>query len=141
MAKKITRNDYYKLIRETGRIPKDDEYEILPLDLSAYLLNDITKLIVDRNFTEETSNQNGNYMLSGHWLNNLCYQFALQCGFELHQVDGYSAYAFSDEQRAVFTYTEGDIYLTPFLDRENYEKEKADTIKFYKEVYNYEFAR
>jgi hypothetical protein len=135
MRKQIARNDYYKLIRETGRIPKDDEYEILPLDLSAYSLNIITQRIADRNFMEETKDRNGNYMLQGHWLSDLCYKFALQCGFQLHQVNGYSAYAFSDEQMAVFTYTEGDIYLTPFTDRDKYEKEKTDTIKFYKEVY------
>ena len=135
MVKQITRNDYFKLISETGRIPKDDEYEILPLDLSAYSLNAITQRIADKNFMEETEDKNGNYMLQGHWWSDLCYQFALQCGFKLYQIDGYSAYAFSDEQMAVFTYCEGDIYLTPFTDREKYEKEKADTIRFYKEKY------
>ena len=53
MAQKISRNDYFKLIRETGRIPKDDEYEIIPLDLSAYPLNEDTVRIADKNFTEE----------------------------------------------------------------------------------------
>lgn len=134
-AKKISRNDYFKLISETGRIPKDDEYEILPLDLSAYLLNEDTVRIANANFMEETTDRNGNYMLSGHWLSDLCYAFASKCKFDLTHVDGYSAYAFSDEQMAVFTYTEGDIYLTPFNDREKYEKEKAETIKFYEEEY------
>ena len=135
MATKITRNDYYKLIGETGRIPKDDEYEIIPLDLSAYSLNETTKRIADINFTEETTNRNGEYMLSGHWWSDLSYQFAEKCKFDLVQVDGYSAYAYSDDQMAVFTYTEGDIYLTLFTDIDKYEKEKADTIKFYKEKY------
>ena len=135
MAIKITRNDYYKRIRETGRIPKDDEYDIIPLDLSAYSLSETTKRIVDINFTEETTNRNGEYMLSGHWWSDLSYQFAEKCKFDLVQVDGYSAYAYSDDQMAVFTYTEGDIYLTLFTDIDKYEKEKADTIKFYKEKY------
>lgn len=135
MKKKITRNDYYRLIKETGRIPKDDEYEILPLDLSAYTLSETTKRIANANFSEETTNRNGEYMLCGHWWNDLSYQFAQKCKFDLVQVDGYSSYAYSDEQMAVFTYTEGDIYLTLFTDREKYEKEKADTIKFYEEVY------
>lgn len=135
MAQQIKRNDYYNLIRETGRIPKDDEYEIIPLDLSAYSLNETTQRIVNANFMEETTNRNGEYMLSGHWWSDLCYSFASKCDFVLHEIDGYSAYAFSDEQMAVFTYTEGDIYLTPFTDKEKYEKEKADTIKFYKEEY------
>ena len=135
MAKPITRNDYYNLIRETGRIPKDDEYEILPLDLSAYSLSETTQRIVNVNFTEEATDRNGNYMLKGHWWSDLCRSFAYKCDFVLRQINAYSAYAYSDEQMAVFTYTEGDIYLTPFTDREKYEKEKADTIRFYKEEY------
>lgn len=133
--KKITRNDYYKLIRETGRIPKDDKYEIIPLDLSIYSLNETTKRIANVNFMEETKNRNGDYMLSGHWLSDLSWQFANKCDFKLVQINGYSSYAFSDEQMAVFTYTEGDIYLTLFTEREKYEIEKERTIKFYKEVY------
>ena len=135
MAIKISRNDYYKLIREIGRIPKDDEYEIIPLDLSAYSLSETTQRIVNLNFMEETTNRNGDYMLSGHWLSDLCRAFANKCDFVLRQINAYSSYAYSDEQMAVFTYTEGDIYLTPFTDREKYEKEKADTIRFYKEEY------
>ena len=54
--------------------------------------------------------------------------------FDLVQVDGYSSYAYSDEQMAVFTYTEGDIYLTLFTDKVKYEAEKERTIKFYEEV-------
>lgn len=135
MAQKIKRNDYYKMIRETGKIPKDDEYEILPLDLSKYHLSETTQRIANVNFSEETENRNGFYMLSGHWFSDLCYQFAEKCKFDLTHVDGYSAYAFSDEQMAVFTYTEGDIYLTLFENKEDYEAEKVDTIKFYEEVY------
>lgn len=135
MAQKIKRNDYFKMIRETGRIPKDDEYEIIPLDLSKYHLSETTQRIADANFSEEMENRNGFYMLSGHWFSDLCYQFAEKCKFDLVQIDGYSAYAYSDEQMAVFTYTEGDICLTLFKNKADYEAEKADTIKFYKEHY------
>ena len=48
---------------------------------------------------------------------------------------GYSSYAYSDEQMAVFTYTEGDIYLILFTDKVKYEAEKERTIKFYEEEY------
>lgn len=133
-TQKISRNDYYNMIRETGRIPKYDEYEIIPLDLSAYHLNEDTVRIANVNFSEETTDRNGNYMLRGHWLGDLCYQFANKCKFDLVQINGYVAYAYSDEQMAVFTYCEGDITLTPFMDKAEYEKEKAETIKFYKEV-------
>lgn len=135
MAKKISRNDYYKMIRETGKIPSDNEYEIIPLDLSVYSLNEDTARIADKNFTEETTDRNGNYMLSGHWWSDLSYAFANKCNFNLTQIDGYSSYAYSDEQMAVFTYTEGDIYLTLFTDKEKYEVEKASIIKFYEEMY------
>lgn len=133
MAKEISRNDYYKLIRETGRIPKDDEYDIIPLDLSKYHLSENTQKIADANFTEETKNRNGFYMLSGHWYSNLCCQFAEQCKFDLVLVSYYSAYAYSDEQKAVFTYAEGDIDLTLFENEADYLAEKESTIQFYKE--------
>lgn len=133
--KQITRNEYYNLIRTTGRIPKNDEYDILPLDLSAYPLSEVTKRIVNTNFTEETTNRNGEYMLTGHWWSDLSWQFAKKCDFEFVQVDSYSSYAYSDVQQAVFTYTEGDIYFTPFTDKEKYETEKERTIKFYEEKY------
>lgn len=133
--KKIKRNEYFKLVSETGKIPKDDEYDILPLDLDVYPLNDTTKSIADKNFMEESVNRNGEYMLRGHWLSDLSYQFAAKCGFTLKTVNSYNSYAYSDEQLAVFTYCEGDITLTPFTNREKYEKEKAETIRFYEEVY------
>ena len=89
--------------------------------------------IANVNFMEETEDRNGNYMLGGHWMSDLSYQFANKCKFDLVQVDGYSSYAYSDEQMAVFTYTEGDIYLTLFTDKVKYEAEKERTIKFYEE--------
>ena len=133
--KYIPRNEYYKMIRETGCIPDENEYEIADLDLSAYKLSETTARIANVNFMEETENRNGEYMLSGHWMSDLCYQFAEKCKFDLTHVDGYSAYAYSDEQMAVFTYCEGDITLTPYTNRESYEREKERTIKFYEEEY------
>ncbi len=109
--------------------------EILQLDLSAYKLSETTKRIADFTFTEETTDKNGNYLLKGHCPYNISYQFANQCDFILKQVDGFSSYAFSDEQMAVFTYCEGDICLTLFTDWEKYEREKADIIRFYQEDY------
>ena len=133
--KYIPRNKYYKMIRETGRIPDEKEYEIADLDLSAYKLSETTARIANVNFMEETENRNGEYMLSGHWMSDLSYAFAKKCKFDLVQVNGYSSYAYSDEQMTVFTYTEGDIYLTLFTDREKYETEKARIINFYEEEF------
>lgn len=131
--KLIPRNEYYQMIRDTGCVPNANEYDILPLDLSAYKLSDVTQRIADVNFSCETEDRNGNYMLTGHWLSDLCYQFAQKCKFDLVQINAYSSYAYSDEQLAVFTYCEGDIYLTLFTDKAKYEAEKARIIKFYKE--------
>lgn len=133
--KAVSRNEYFDLIGKLGVKQTENEYEIASLDLSKYHLNEITQRIADNNFMEESTDCNGNYMLRGHWLSDLCYQFAEKCKFDLVQVDGYSSYAYSDEQMAVFTYCEGDITLTPFENKAEYEKEKADTIKFYKEMY------
>lgn len=138
MAKKIKRNDYYQMIRETGRIPKEWEYEIIPLDLAAYSLNEDIKRIANANFMEEAENRDGDYMLKGHWLSDLSYVFARKCSLTLHHVNAYNAFAYSDEQMCVFTYCEGDITLTPYQDREKYEEEKKSTFAFYKEVYDYE---
>lgn len=128
---KVNRNDYFKMLLEHGRRDTEARYDILDLDLSKYHLRDITRKVVNNNFMEETVNRNGDYMLSGHWLTNLSYSFADKCGFDLTVVDSYSAYAFSDEQMAVFTYCEGDINFTPFADMESYFKEKKEIIDFY----------
>lgn len=130
--KKINRNDYFKMLSECNQRDIEARYDILDLDLSKYYLREITQKVVNNNFMEETVNRNGDYMLSGHWWANLSYSFADKCGFDLTVVDSYSAYAFSDEQMAVFTYCEGDINFTPFADMESYLKEKKETIKFYK---------
>lgn len=133
--KTISRNEYFEKVSKLGIRAMEREYTITPLDLSNYHLREVTQRIADNNFMEETTNKNGNYMLRGHWLSDLCYQFAKKCGFDLVQIDAYSSYAYSDEQMAVFTYCEGDITLTPFTNKTDYEKEKADTIKFYEEEY------
>nr|DAU18339.1 MAG TPA: hypothetical protein [Bacteriophage sp.] len=133
--KLIPRNEYYQMTRDIGCIPNANEYDILPLDLSAYKLNEVTQRIANANFDCETESKRGDYMLVGHWLSNLCYQFAEKCGFDLVQIDAYSAYAYSDKQMAVFSYTEGDIYLILFTDKAKYEAEKADTIRFYNKHY------
>lgn len=133
--KYVSRNEYFELIDKLGVKKVESEYEIADLDLSVYSLNEDTKRIANVNFMEETEDKNGNYMLGGHWMSDLSYAFAKKCKFDLVQVDCYSAYAYSDEQMAIFTYTEGDIYLTLFTDKTKYEAEKERTIKFYEEEY------
>lgn len=92
--KYVPRNEYFELIGKLGVKKVESEYEIADLDLSSYSLNEDTKRIANVNFMEETEDRNGNYMLGGHWMSDLSYQFAKKCKFDLVQVDGYSSYAY-----------------------------------------------
>ncbi len=76
-------------------------------------------------------------MLSGHWMSDLSYQFAKKCKFDLVQVNGYSSYAYSDEQMAVFTYCEGDIYLTLFTDKAKIKLKRKEQLNFMKRYIDY----
>lgn len=74
---------------------------------SGFKLNEDTVRIANKNFTEETTGRNGNYMLSGHWYSDLCYQFANICDFVAVKIDAYSSYAYLDKQmviREVYTH-------------------------------------
>lgn len=64
--KAVSRNEYFDLIGKLGVKQTENEYEIAPLDLSKYHLNEITQRIADNNFMEESTDRNGNYMLRGH---------------------------------------------------------------------------
>lgn len=134
MSKKemVTRNKYFELVQKYGPREAERRYDILPLDLSEYHLSDDTKRLADRNFMEEKTDRNGHYMLAGHWIDNYCCRFAEKCALDLVMINCYQAYAYSDEQMVVFDYCEGDITLKPFTDKEAYEKEKAETIAFYR---------
>lgn len=137
-AKRITRNDYYNLIMETGKLPKDGEYEIIPLDLSRFvLLSETSKKHLNELFTEETEDSDGNYMLKKHVAVNPNYvmDYAMKRYFnmELTVVDAYSGYGFSDNEMLIYTSAEGDAFMTLFEDRNKYEVEKEKTIQFYKE--------
>ena len=59
-VQKISRNDYFKIVRETGII--DDKLDIIDLNLSKYQLSKTTYKIVNLNFMEETINRNGDYI-------------------------------------------------------------------------------
>lgn len=132
---KISRNDYFALIRklvsEGHTLPNEKEYDIIPISFDEYKLNETTKRIVNANFMHETTDRHHEYMLTGHWLENLSYQFAAKCGFTLEILNGLSEYAFSDEQLSLFTYCEGDITFSPYKDEELYKKRKMEMINFY----------
>lgn len=88
---------------------------------------------------EETEDRNGYYMLGGHWMSDLSYQFTNKCKFDLVQVDGYSSYAYSDEQMAVFTYTEVIFILHCLLIKLNMKLKRKEQLNFMrrKMIWNY----
>lgn len=137
VRRQISRNEYFKLLTMAhGRLPANIEYDIIPIDFTDYgALFDATKRMVDGSFTRETEDKHGDYMLCGHWIENWTYQFVDKCKLHVHYVDGYSAYAYSDDQLALFTFCEGDVYFNPYKDKKTYVKRKKEMIDFYKEAY------
>ena len=72
-------------------------------------------------------------------MSDLSYQFANKCKFDLVQVDGYSSYAYSDEQMAVFTYTEVIFILHCLLIKLNMKLKRKEQLNFMrrKMIWNY----
>lgn len=119
-------------LTDAEKVLKILQSNILSFDLSEYHLSNDTKRLADWKFAEEKTDRNGHYMLAGYWKDNYCYGFAEKCALDLVMVNCYQAYAYSDEQMVVFDYCEGDITLKPFANQKAYEKEKAETIAFYR---------
>ena len=112
-----------------------DSVEIAPLDLSKYYaIKKETKKWINTLFDEEDVDRKGNYMLRG---------FTRREGVEMQVLgltygeyaNAYSFYAYNDDEYLIYTYCEGDTTLKPFKTRGEYEKEKAETIEWYKEAY------
>ena len=56
---KLSRNDYFKKVQELGAKRTEKEYEIAPLDLSKYKVNEKTIKVLNANFMEESKDRNG----------------------------------------------------------------------------------
>lgn len=121
-------------LADAEKVLKILQSHILSFDLSEYHLSKDTKRLANWKFMEEKTDRNGHYMLAGYWKDNYCYGFAEKCALDLVMVNCYQAYAYSDEQMVVFDYCEGDVTLKPFTDWRAYEKEKAETIAFYRKA-------
>jgi len=108
-------------------------FEIEELDLSKYRLSEKAQNYANRRFTEETVDSKGNYMLSTHILTDGWYQFIRQLGYTDFRDAAYQAIAWSDEQWYIFSFCEGDIYLTLFEKEDAYKKAKAELIHWWEE--------
>lgn len=133
---RMTRNDYWNWIREdVSRTRLGHEIEIIPLDLERFSTITLgNKNRIDKWFHEETTSKRGNYMLRGRATQP--YAEASALGLEIGAGgNGYSWWAYSDVQRLIYTYCEGDTTLNLFEDVESYLESKVETHKFYTEQF------
>ena len=146
--KRMTRNEYHEYLKKcvNRAYDKNDSYtfenywneeiETIPLDLSAYpRIKDETKKHIDKLFDEETTDKNGNYMLRGFHGDNIKRWnhekevLGLYCHYGFY----YAGCGWNDEEMLLYTFCEGDTTLTLFNNREQYEKQKAETESFFME--------
>ena len=118
-------------------IPKESER--IHFDLSDYpdVLPETAKWI-DRFFSEgfsQTSNKTGaEYILHGFMLNGddeeVFHRLNLTYGAFSEALD---YWAYNDKEMLLFMYSDGEITLRVFSSRKRYEREKAETLRWYKE--------
>lgn len=146
--KRMTRNEFQEYMKanasrlwnEPGYTMADynrdcDEVEIIPLDLSKYpLLSENSIKWINKLFTEEDTDRKGNYMLRGFTHHEYAELKALGCSVGDYG-NGYSLWGYNSDECFIFTYCEGDTTLTLLPDRESYEREYKETLKWYKEAY------
>ena len=127
--KKVTRDEYFEIVKNSGRVPAKGEYEIIPLDLSRFSLKEITKKIVNANFTNVIEESNETITLFSHMSLKREMEFAKRCDFRNVIIDAYLGYSYSDEELAFLTYCEEDAILYLFTDKDKYERSRNKTIK------------
>lgn len=111
-----------------------DEIELEPYDLSAFpTLSETTKEWINKIFDDvPTTNKRGNFIIFGFTRAERAIMQVLNLTYGEY-ADAISFYAYNDEEMIMFEYTEGDINIQLFLDRDSYEKEKKYTENWYKE--------
>lgn len=144
----MTKNEYKeflkanaaKLYKESGYIMEQynadaDAVQIKPLDLSKYpLLSAETIKWLNILFDEEDVDRKGNYMLRGFTYRSAAEVKALKCSYGDY-TNGYSYFAYNDDECFIYTYCEGDTTLTLYPDKENYHKGYEETYNWYKEEF------
>ncbi len=107
--------------------------KILPLDLSKFLcLSDRSISWINKLFTEETTDRDGNYMLRGFTYREMSEVIALKCKYGEY-AQGLNFFAYNEEECFIYTYCEGDTTITLFPDRESYKAAYRKTLKWYSE--------
>lgn len=112
-----------------------DAVEILPLDLSKFpQLSEKTIKWINALFEEEDTDCDGNYMLRGFTRRDAEEVRVLQCSYGNYS-NGYSFFAYNENEYLIYTYCEGDTTLTIYPDKESYDKGYKKTHDWYKEEY------
>jgi len=135
MAKpRMTRNEYWNWIREdVSRITSGeaDEIEIIPLDLERFTkIKPENKTRIDKWFNEEAESEEGEYLLFSRSYHP--YDEIALLGMEMGEGNnGYSWWAYDDEQMMIYTYCEGDTSIKLFESEERYLNKKIETEEWY----------
>lgn len=106
--------------------------EVIPYDLSEYNLPEEIEKVINSIFTEETTSKKGEYMLVGFsesvedWR-----KITDRLGLKRTMGYYYSGYCHSENLNMYMTYSEGDLYLKLFKNKEDYNNSLQETIEFY----------
>ena len=112
---------------------KELEIEFIPLDLSAFpQLKTETATWIDKLFSEETTNRNGDYMLRGFTRMEAKEMELLDLHYGDYS-DCLNFWAYNDFEYLLYTFCEGDTTLTIYPDKETYSEGKAETLRWYRE--------
>lgn len=144
---RLTHNEYSEYAKKSlGRVYDKNEpaygfnqyledvknVEVIPYDLSEYNLPEEIEKAINSIFTEETTNEKGEYMLVGFsesvedWR-----KITDRLGLKRTMGYYYSGYCHSENENMYMTYCEGDLYLKLFKNKEDYNKSLQEAIEFY----------
>lgn len=116
------------------------EFDFLPLDLSPFpTLSMKSRKWIERLFSDYETSPRGYFLLRGftgsdNFGRGYKEAEALSCKVGEY-TNGYSWYSCNDTEMIIYTWCEGDTCCELFETREQYEKEKAYTINWYKEAF------
>lgn len=113
------------------------QFDIIPIDFSRFLsVKRETADYINKVFTDECTDRNGNYMLRGFIGDNLNAWYRDKEKLNLNYAPYgfyYSGFGFNDAEMLIYTWCEGDTTLTIFDDRERYMQEREETERWYEE--------
>jgi hypothetical protein len=103
--------------------------------LDGYGLSESELDTIDAFFYKEREVTDNSVFITGFAHGRQYYYIAESLGLTQGFYDGYGGYFYSDDKKIIFTFAEGDLYLTVFKNNEDYKKEKETTADWYKNEY------